>query len=157
MTVQVWRAILFGLGIVIVIGTILGASRTYNYCLSSYQSDLEKQGHDYAHSSLLYCISPVPLDIFESGRAKFMVHQLTGGSSTFPLLIGWMLILIAFVGIVATASRIIQQRRCPDDGELRRYLYGRMKKDSPQARRITAHLGICEECQERVRDFNAQV
>ncbi len=98
MAVQVWRAILFALGIVIVIGTIFTASATYNRCLFNYHNHLEEYSSDQARTGLRHCISPISLDVFESGRTSFTVHKITGeaGTESFWFLIGSMLILLAF-------------------------------------------------------------
>ena len=64
-------------------------------------------------------------------------------------------LLVLILGLISVAlqvtKKVIRQRRCVSDENLHDYFYGKLKKRNPQGYEdLIAHLGICEDCQQRL-------
>ena len=62
-------------------------------------------------------------------------------------------LLIAFI-VLQKVKEIIRQYRCLTDTEIKGFMIGRLRKQDQAYRRAVAHLGICEQCQERLQQFD---
>lgn len=63
-------------------------------------------------------------------------------------------ILIAAAGVGRIVYQLIQQRRCLTDEEVSDYFSGWLDKNSPAGKRLTAHLGTCEKCRNKMLNHN---
>ena len=66
-------------------------------------------------------------------------------------LIFMMLALGLLYLVLQIVGRMIAQRRCPDDDDLRNFFMQRLREK--EKARITSHLGICEKCQDRLHEL----
>ncbi|MDF1698466.1 MAG: hypothetical protein P1U56_21625 [Saprospiraceae bacterium] len=64
--------------------------------------------------------------------------------------------MICLYGIVKIIIEIINQRKCPEDEELKDVVLGITKKNTASADKVIRHLGICEKCQERAREIGSE-
>jgi anti-sigma factor RsiW len=62
--------------------------------------------------------------------------------------------LISFLGVVAVVRQIIGNQKHLTDDIIRRFLLNQLSEREQD--RTTAHLGICEACQERLHNFGKQ-
>ena len=60
-------------------------------------------------------------------------------------------ILISFLGVVAVVRQIIGNQKHLTDDTIRRFFINQLSEREHD--RTTAHLGICEACQERLHNF----
>ena len=70
---------------------------------------------------------------------------------------GTILIIILFSAAYAAykiVTSIIQQYNHLDDEVIDDYLHGRIKKNTSESRKVTAHLGICEQCRNKMVEQN---
>ena len=65
-----------------------------------------------------------------------------------------ILILLGLYAIVRIAIGIINSRKCLDDHTIRNYLAGKYQQGSEESRQVTAHLGICQKCRDRMTNFD---
>ena len=76
-------------------------------------------------------------------------------TSLSSLLFQLFLLVLAY-GAVKIVIQIVNQRKCPEDEILRNVVLGITKKNSETAEKVIRHLGICEKCQERVREIGEE-
>ncbi|MFK7771287.1 MAG: hypothetical protein AB8F94_04070 [Saprospiraceae bacterium] len=60
-------------------------------------------------------------------------------------------IFISFLGVVAVVRQIIGNQKHLTDDVIRKFLINQLNEREHD--RTTAHLGICEACQERLHNF----
>lgn len=66
----------------------------------------------------------------------------------------WICILVSFSIIYSVVVKIMDQRECPTDVELRSVLFRRTHRNSHKADKVIRHLGVCQECRDKVREIN---
>lgn len=62
-----------------------------------------------------------------------------------------LFVIISFLGVVAVFRQIIGNQKHLTDDTIRRFLLNQLSEREHD--RMTAHLGICEACQERLHNF----
>lgn len=60
---------------------------------------------------------------------------------------------MSIYAVLRRLGPIFRQYRCLDDATLDRYMRGKLRDDPEAYDRAIAHLGICEECQERLSRY----
>lgn len=65
-------------------------------------------------------------------------------------------VLILLYGVVKIIMEILDQRKCPKEEDLKHVVLGLAKKNTKQTDKIIRHLGICEKCQQRVKEIGEE-
>lgn len=64
--------------------------------------------------------------------------------------------LVLLYGLVKIIMEILDQRKCPKDEDLKDVVLGFTKKNTKKADKIIRHLGICEKCQDKVKEIGSE-
>ena len=70
------------------------------------------------------------------------------------LTVFYLLIAVSLYLVVKVAVSIWDQQKCLSPEDIRDYMTGRLYKDETEYSRVIGHLGHCEKCQQRMRDFD---
>jgi len=64
-----------------------------------------------------------------------------------------ILILVTGYSVFQIIGEIIRSNECPEESMLKKVIQGRMNRDSPTARNIIKHLGVCSDCRDKIDEF----
>ena len=64
-----------------------------------------------------------------------------------------LMAMLAALAVFRMIRQIFQQYRCLSDETLDLYMRGKLSKDQAAYDQAIAHLGICDECQERLSSY----
>jgi len=69
-------------------------------------------------------------------------------------MIYWMILVLFSAPVYYAITRIAALKKCPLDEELRSAILFRTTQNKKRDEIIISHLGVCEKCREKVRQFN---
>lgn len=65
-----------------------------------------------------------------------------------------ILVLISAFAVIKILSEIVASRRCPNEKLLKHVIRGRIGSNTPEARQVQRHLGICNKCRNKIDTLN---